>query len=145
MVNAHFGIFAGVSEEPLDVAAHIEAVSADDVGGISTFTGTVRNHSPEVEGEVIELQYLAHPSADRVVKELVEEINRRYPQVRLAATHRIGTLAIGELAIVVAAGSAHRAEAFDACRLLVEEIKARLPVWKKQVLADGSYTWVGAA
>lgn len=145
MTSAQLAVFAGVSEEPLDVAAHIEAVSATDVGGIATFIGTVRNHSPEVEGEVTELQYSAHPTAGRVVKELVEQTGRRYPQVRLAATHRVGTLTIGDLAIVVTAGSAHRAEAFEACRLLVEEIKARLPVWKKQVLADGSYTWVGAA
>lgn len=136
---------AGVSESPLDVSAHITAVSAADVGGIATFIGTVRNHSPEVEGEVTELEYSAHPSADRVVKDLVEEVGREYPQVRLAATHRVGNLTIGDLAIVVAAGSAHRAEAYEASRLLVEEIKARLPVWKKQVLADGSYTWVGAA
>lgn len=136
---------AGVSGADLDVAAHIAAVSAADVGGIATFMGTVRNHSPDADGEVVELQYSAHPSANEVVKGLVAEVGEKYPQVRLAATHRTGTLAIGDLAIVVAAGSAHRAEAFDACRLLVEEIKARLPVWKKQVLSDGSYTWVGAA
>ena len=136
---------AGISDDPLDVSAHIDSVSTPDVGGIATFIGTVRNHSPEVDGEVVELHYSAHPSADLVVKELVEEVGNRYPQVRLAATHRVGTLTIGDLAIVVAAGSAHRAEAFEACRLLVEEIKAKLPVWKKQVLADGRYTWVGAA
>lgn len=135
----------GVSDLPLDAAAHVAAVSAPDVGGISTFIGTVRNHSPEVSGEVVELHYTAHPTADTVVRGLVAEIGERYPQVRLAATHRVGTLRIGDVAIVVAAGSAHRAEAFEACQLLVEEIKARLPVWKKQVLSDGSYTWVGAA
>jgi len=136
---------AGVSDEPLDVAAHIAAVSAPDVGGIATFIGTVRNHSPEVSGEVVELHYSAHPSAGEVVERLVAEVGAQYPEVRLAATHRVGTLSIGDLAIVVAAGSAHRAEAFAASRLLVEEIKAKLPVWKKQVLADGTYTWVGAA
>lgn len=136
---------AGVSDEPLDVGVHIAAVSADDVGGISTFIGTVRNHSPEVSGEVVELHYSAHPSADEVVKQLVGEVSAKYPTVRLAASHRVGTLYIGDLAIVVAAGSAHRAEAYEASRLLVEEIKSKLPVWKKQVLRDGSYTWVGAA
>jgi|SRR5690625_4669061 len=138
-------LLAGISQTPLDLAAHITAVSAPDVGGISTFTGTVRNHSPDADGEVVELHYSAHPSADEVVKKLVEEVSEKYPQVRLAATHRVGTLAIGDLAIVVAAGAAHREEAYAASRLLVEEIKARLPVWKKQVLADGRYTWVGAA
>ena len=138
-------LLAGISQTPLDLAAHITAVSAPDVGGISTFIGTVRNHSPDADGEVVELHYSAHPSADRVVKELVKEVSITYPQVRLAATHRVGTLNIGDLAIVVAAGSAHREEAYAASRLLVEEIKARLPVWKKQVLADGRYTWVGAA
>lgn len=135
----------GVSSLPLDVAAHIAAVTADDVGGVASFIGTVRNHSPEVDGEVVELEYSAHPSAPAVVSSLIAAVGVQYPQVRLAATHRIGTLTIGDLAIVVAAGSAHRAEAFEACRLLVEEIKANLPVWKKQVLSDGSYTWVGSA
>lgn len=136
---------AGVSEEPLDVAAHMAAVSAPDVGGIATFIGTVRNHSPDADGEVVELVYSAHPSAGEVITTIVSEVRAKYPQVRLAATHRIGTLHIGDTAVVVTAGSAHRAEAFKASRLLVEEIKARIPVWKKQVLADGSYTWVGAA
>lgn len=145
MSNGQATPLAGVSDAELDIAAHIAAVGAADVGGIATFMGTVRNHSPDAAGEVVELQYSAHPSADEVVKNLVAEVGKKYPQVRLAATHRTGTLAIGDLAIVVAAGSAHRAEAFEACRLLVEEIKARLPVWKKQVLSDGSYTWVGAA
>lgn len=138
-------VLAGVNDQPLDVGAHIAAVGAPDVGGISTFIGTVRNHSPDADGEVVELEYSAHPSADRVVKEIVAEVGLKFPGVYLAATHRTGTLRIGELAIVVAAGAAHRAEAYDASRLLVEEIKARLPVWKKQVLTDGSYTWVGAA
>lgn len=136
---------AGVSEEPLDVPAHLRAVGADDVGGIATFIGTVRNHSPDADGEVVELHYSAHPSAHQVVIDLVAQVAQQHPQVRLAATHRVGTLAIGDLAVVVAAGSAHRAEAFDACRELVEKIKAHLPVWKKQVLRDGRYTWVGAA
>lgn len=138
-------LVVGVTDRPLDVAEHIAAVSADDVGGIATFIGTVRNHSPEVTGEVVELEYSAHPSADQVVRDIVAEVQEQYPHTRLAATHRVGKLAIGDLAVVVAAGSAHRAEAFHASRLLVEQIKEKLPVWKRQVLADGSYTWVGAA
>lgn len=136
---------AGISEEPLDISAHMAAVSAPDIGGIATFIGTVRNHSPDAAGEVVELVYTAHPSAGDVIEGIVGEVGAQHPQVLLAASHRIGTLDIGDTAIVVTAGSAHRAEAFEACRLLVEEIKARIPVWKKQVLADGSYTWVGAA
>src|SRR5699024_5990707 len=125
-----------------DVAAHIAAVSAPDVGGIATFIGTVRNHSPGADGEVVELVYSAHPSAGDVMTRIVSEVQAKDPQVGLAATRRIGALHTG---VVVSAGPAHRAEAFEARRLLVEEIKARIPVWKKQVLADGSYTWVGAA
>lgn len=144
-MSEELATLAGVINQPLDVAAHIAAVSAPDVGGIATFIGAVRNHSPEVSGEVIELEYYAHPTANQVVRDLVTKVQEQYPHVRLAATHRIGTLAIGDLAIVVAAGAAHRGDAFEASRLLVEEIKAKLPVWKKQVLSDGSYTWVGAA
>ena len=92
---------AGVSEAPLDVAAHIAAVSAPDVGGIATFIGTVRNHSPDADGEVVELVYSAHPSAGEVITTIVSEVRAKYPQVRLAATHRIGTLHIGDTAVVV--------------------------------------------
>lgn len=136
---------ARLSEVPLDVAEHLDHVGADWVGGVATFIGTVRNHSPDVHGEVVRLDYSAHPSAPTVLAEIVDEVARAHPGVRLAVSHRVGTLTIGDLAIVAAAGSSHRAEAFAACREAVETVKKRLPVWKRQVLADGSYVWVGSA
>ncbi|MPV48483.1 molybdenum cofactor biosynthesis protein MoaE [Pseudactinotalea sp. HY160] len=134
-----------LSNEPLDVAAHLDHAGADWVGGVASFIGTVRNHSPDVDGEVVQLDYSAHPSAERVLAEIVAEVTAAHPGVRLAVSHRIGTLYIGDLAIVVAAGSSHRAEAFAACREAVETVKKKLPVWKRQVLTDGSYVWVGSA
>lgn len=132
-------------DEPLDVTAHLDAVGAPDVGAVASFVGTVRDHSPDADGEVVELEYSAHPDAARVLRAVVERVAHAHDGVRLAVSHRTGRLAVGDVAIVVAAASAHRGAAFDACRDAVEAVKAELPVWKKQVLADGSHTWVGSA
>jgi molybdopterin synthase catalytic subunit len=137
-------IRAELSDEPLDVSAHLDDVGAADVGAVATFVGTVRDHSPDADGEVVELEYSAHPDAVTVLRDVADRA-AAHDGVRLAVSHRTGTLAVGDVAIVVAAASAHRAEAFDACRDAVESVKAELPVWKKQVLRDGSHTWVGSA
>lgn len=136
---------AEISEEPLDVLAHLTAVQGPGVGAVATFVGTVRDHSPDAAGEVVELHYSAHPDAPRVIAEVADRIAASYEGVTLAVSHRIGTLAVGDVAIIAAASYAHRGDAFAACRALVEAVKAELPVWKKQVLADGSHTWVGSA
>lgn len=133
---------AALSDAPLSLDAHVAAVADPTHGAIATFVGLVRDHDPSVEGEVTHLEYSAHPDAAAVLERVVAEVEARHDAV-LALTHRVGLLGVGEAAIVAAAASAHRAEAFAACRDAVERVKAELPIWKKEILADGSHTWVG--
>lgn len=134
-----------ISATELDLAAHLEAVSGPEQGATASFVGTVRDHSPDAAGTVTHLEYVAHPDAEEVLSRVAGEVAAEYPNVTLAASHRTGTVAVGGLAIVVCAASAHRVDVFDACRLLVERVKAELPMWKKQMLTDGSHNWVGSA
>ncbi|MFV0427156.1 MAG: molybdenum cofactor biosynthesis protein MoaE [Beutenbergiaceae bacterium] len=137
-------IIAELSHSPIHIEAHAQAVRTSSVGAVASFVGTVRDHSPDASGEVVELHYSAHPSAATVIREVAQQVASRYPGVRVAVSHRVGILKVGDAALVAAASDAHRGEAFEACRALVEEVKAQLPVWKKQVVADGSHTWVGS-
>ncbi|MRG61152.1 molybdenum cofactor biosynthesis protein MoaE [Agromyces sp. CFH 90414] len=134
---------AAISAEPLDVAAHLDAVADPGAGAVATFVGVVRDHDPEASGTVVALEYLAHPDAGRVLDELAGRFAA--DGVRVAVSHRTGLLAVGDLALVCAVSTAHRAEAFEICRALVEAVKAELPVWKKQNTADGDAHWVGLA
>ncbi|HLS50243.1 MAG TPA: molybdenum cofactor biosynthesis protein MoaE [Actinomycetaceae bacterium] len=136
---------AHISAEALDVEAHRAAVESPATGAVVTFVGQVRNHSPDAAGEVVRLEYVGHPDIAAAITRLAEEVAAEFEDVALAVTHRTGTLDVGDAAICVAAGAAHREEAFAACRQLLEVVKARLPIWKKQVLRDGSHTWVGSA
>lgn len=130
-----------VSRDALDVAAHLEAVAAPSAGATALFIGHVRDNDPEAAHRVVRLEYSAHPDAEAVLAELAGSLDG--PDLRLAVSHRVGALDVGEVAIVCAVSSVHRATAFDACRALVELVKAELPVWKKQVEDDGSASWVG--
>ncbi|MHA7985117.1 molybdenum cofactor biosynthesis protein MoaE [Rathayibacter sp. CAU 1779] len=135
---------AEISAEPLDLAEHIGLVESPRMGAVATFVGIVRDHDPDAGGTVVALEYSAHPDAPRMLAELAERVAADdRSEVRIAVSHRIGRLAVGDVAIVCAVASAHRGEAFDACRELVEAVKHELPVWKKQVEADGSHSWVG--
>ncbi|MCB2412457.1 molybdenum cofactor biosynthesis protein MoaE [Demequina sp. TTPB684] len=133
---------AALSSLPLSLDAHVAAVADPTHGAVATFVGLVRDHDPSVEGEVTHLEYSAHPDAAATLERVVAEVEARHDAV-LALTHRVGLLGVGEPAIVAAAASAHRAEAFAACRDAVERVKAELPVWKREILSDGSHTWVG--
>ena len=105
------------------------------------FVGLVRDHD---HGEsVTGLDYSAHPSAEATMREVCEEVLATSEAVRVAAVHRTGTLAIGDLAVVVAAAAPHRGQAFDACRAVIDTLKARTPIWKHQTFTDGSDEWVG--
>ncbi|MBC7441319.1 MAG: molybdenum cofactor biosynthesis protein MoaE [Ramlibacter sp.] len=132
-----------VTEAPLHLAAHVAAVSTGSCGAVVTFIGQVRDHDPDAAGPVTGLDYSAHPDAGRILSEIVARFAAEYPQVNLAVSHRIGHLDVGDLALVAAAASAHRAVAFEACERLVETIKLEVPIWKKQYEADGSTGWVG--
>jgi molybdopterin synthase catalytic subunit len=129
-----------VTAEPLDLRAHEDAVTDRGCGAVVSFAGVVRDH--DRGRDVVELEYVAHPSAARVLAELAAEVATKTDIEAVAVSHRVGTLAIGEAALVVAVAGAHRAEAFAAASLLVDEIKHRLPVWKRQVFADGTDEWV---
>lgn len=131
---------AGVGEVPLDVPTHEKAVSDPRAGAVVAFQGVVRDHD---HGRgVTALEYEGHPTAAAVLREVAEEIAADPDVYAVAVSHRVGPLAIGDIALVAAVSTAHRAAAFAACARLVDEAKARLPIWKRQVFTDGSDEWV---
>ncbi|TFD33458.1 molybdenum cofactor biosynthesis protein MoaE [Cryobacterium cryoconiti] len=132
-----------VTVAPLDLAAHVADVSTGSCGAVVTFIGQVRDHDPDAAGQVTGLDYSAHPDAGRILSEILARVAAEYPQVNLSVSHRIGHLDVGDLALVAAAASAHRAVAFEACERLVETVKLEVPIWKKQYEVDGSTAWVG--
>ena len=125
----------------------LAAVTRPGIGGTAVFVGTVRDNDADPAGPraVTSLDYSAHPDAARVLAAVAAEVAGEVagPAVLLAVLHRTGSLAVGEVAIVAAAGAAHRGEAFTSCRRLVDEVKGRVPIWKREHLADGTATWVG--
>jgi molybdenum cofactor synthesis domain-containing protein len=132
-----------VTEQRIDAAEHACLVQGADAGAVVTFAGVVRDHD---RGRAVErLHYEAHPGAADVLATIADEVAARVPAARLAVSHRVGDLRVGDAALVVAVAATHRAEALEACAALVDEVKARLPVWKHQVFADGSEEWVNCA
>jgi molybdopterin synthase catalytic subunit len=135
-------MLVAVSGEPLDPAAHERAVADPSAGAVVMFQGVVRDND-HGRGVTV-LEYEAHPSAGAVLAEVAAEIAAD-PQVHaVAVSHRIGTLAVGDVALVAAVSSAHRAAAFAACARLVDLVKERLPVWKRQLFVDGTEEWVNS-
>ncbi|GIJ50790.1 molybdenum cofactor biosynthesis protein MoaE [Virgisporangium aliadipatigenens] len=132
-----------VTTQPLDVAAHEAAVAHPGAGAVVTFQGVVRDH--DGGRGVHELEYEAHPSARDVLVAVAEEIAAAPEVYAVAVSHRVGPLKIGDVALVAAVSTAHRADAFAACARLVDEVKERIPVWKRQVFADGTDEWVNSA
>ena len=130
-----------IRETPLDVQEVLDAVTGDAAGGVVLFVGAVRDHDDA--RAVAGLGYSAHPTAERRLREVLEAVAGRHPVTALAAVHRVGELAIGDLAVVVAAAAAHRGQAFDASRDLIDDLKATVPIWKHQRFADGDEEWVG--
>ncbi|MFP5336549.1 MAG: molybdenum cofactor biosynthesis protein MoaE [Actinomycetes bacterium] len=131
---------AAVSESPLDVPEHAALVDDAAAGAVVTFAGVVRDH--DRGRPVVGIEYTGHPSAQRVLGEVAADVVRDHPVDAVAVSHRLGRLAIGDAALVVAVSAAHRQEAFAACSAVVEEVKHRLPVWKHQEFADGTTEWV---
>ena len=130
-----------VRESELSVDEVRAAVADPAAGGIALFAGTVRDsdHDRGVSG----LSYSAHPSAADELRRVAEVVAEKYPVIGIAAVHRVGDLAIGDLAVVLAVSCPHRAEAFDACRDLIDILKASVPIWKHQRFDDGTAEWVG--
>jgi molybdopterin synthase catalytic subunit len=133
---------AAISSERLDLAAHLEAVDDPACGAVTTFVGRVRDHDPDAATAVVALEYSAHPDAEAALHRLAEAAIGSSSAL-VAVSHRIGRLAVGDDAVVIAVSSPHRAEAFEVCRTLIESIKTDLPVWKRQVEADGTTAWKG--
>ena len=129
-----------IRSNPISVDECVEAVAHPSAGGTAVFIGTVRDESDA--RAVTLLEYEAYASmAEKEMVRISEEIEREVPGVRLAVLHRIGALAVGDLAVVCAASAPHRAEAFQACRLLIDRVKERVPIWKREHGPDGS-VWV---
>lgn len=135
---------AALTEQPILLAEHEDLVSHQAAGAVVGFVGMIRDH--DGGREVVRLEYSAHPSAEQVMADVLAEVAERCRGVRaIAASHRIGSLQIGEAALVAAVAADHRQAAFETCAHLVNTIKARLPVWKHQFFADGTEEWVGSA
>ena len=126
---------------PLSLDRCIAAVSGAGMGGIVTFIGMVRRHS---RGTLVDhLEYEAYGTmAVREMTRLCDEIEAEIAGARLAVEHRLGQLEVGDIAVVIAAAAPHRAEAFTACRAMIDRLKERVPIWKKEVGDDGA-EWVG--
>jgi molybdopterin synthase catalytic subunit len=134
---------AFLSATPIDLAALIAGIESPAHGGIASFLGQVRDHH---DGRMVRrLEYSAYgPMAEEECARIVAEAEGRWP-VRVALEHRVGTLEIGDIAVAFAAGGAHRDEAFAACRFVIEEVKRRVPIWKKEFYQDGAVQWVDPA
>lgn len=132
---------ATIEDEPLDPEALRALVAGSDVGGCVVFVGAVRDH--DGAKAVNSLSYSAHPTAEALIQASADRVSAEYSGVRLAVTHRVGDLTVGDLAVVVAAGAAHRDRAFAAARMLIDDVKTTVPIWKHQLFEDGSDEWVG--
>ncbi len=134
-----------IRDTPLDVPEVLAALGDPAAGGLVLFVGAVRDHddhdgSPE---PVTALEYSAHPTALQRLREVAVAVAEKYDVRGVAAVHRVGTLTIGDAAVVVATTAVHRGEAFEASRALIDELKATVPIWKHQRFADGTDEWVG--
>ncbi|MEU1971034.1 molybdenum cofactor biosynthesis protein MoaE [Microbacterium sp. NPDC019599] len=133
---------AAISDSPLDVDAHLAAVSDATMGAETTFVGRVRDHDPDAATAVVALEYSAHPDAAAALRRIAEGAIGDTGAL-VAVSHRVGRLEVGDAAVVIAVSSSHRAQAFEVCRAIIETIKTDLPVWKRQVEADGTTAWKG--
>lgn len=133
-------MIAQVVDAPLSVTEHEDAVADKRAGAVVSFAGVVRDH--DGGRSVTELEYVGHPSAQDVLAEVAAEFSARPGLHAVAVSHRVGMLTIGDVALACAVSASHRGEAFAACADLVDEVKRRLPIWKRQVFTDGQEEWV---
>lgn len=128
-------------DRPLDVAEVVTAMDDETAGGLTLFIGRVRDH--DAGKGVAGLDYTAHPSAQERLEAVCAEVARGHEVTGVAAVHRTGTLAVGDIAVIVATTGSHREEAFAASRALIDTLKAEVPIWKHQRFGDGTEEWVG--
>src|ERR1700712_4975500 len=140
-MRGSFGaVIAQVVDAPLSVAEHEDAVADKAAGAVVSFAGVVRDH--DGGRSVTELEYVGHPTAAGVIRELAEEFAARPEIHAVAVSHRIGLLAIGDVALACAVSASHRGQAFATCAELVDEVKKRRPIWKRPVFTDGEESGV---
>jgi len=133
--------YVAVLENPLDVARCVAAVTNPDMGGVTTFLGIVRRQN--LGRDVNYLEYEAYAEmAEKTMREIAEDIEAEIAGCRIAVEHRVGRLQVGDTAVAIAAAAPHRAEAFTACRAMIDRLKQRVPIWKREVGPDGS-EWIG--
>ena len=128
-------------ETPLDVAEVLAALDDAESGGLTLFVGRVRDH--DGGKGVVGLDYSAHPTALDRLRDVAAKVAAEHDVQGVAAVHRVGSLGIGDIAVIVATTASHRGDAFAASRALIDTLKAEVPVWKHQRFADGSDEWVG--
>ena len=129
-------------DEPLSIDEAYRAVSDASAGGIAVFVGAVRNQD---QGQQVDaLSYSAHPSVVAQMRRVADRVVADHDVLRVALLHRVGDLVVGDLAVVTAVSSVHRAEAFAACRAMIDDLKTSVPIWKHQLFADGTDQWVGS-
>jgi molybdopterin synthase catalytic subunit len=130
-----------IRDTPLSLDEVFRAVGDEAAGGTALFVGTVRSH--DGGADVTRLGYSSHPTAESELRRVAEKVAADLPVRALAAVHRVGDLRVGEIAVIAAVSCAHRAEAFAACRRLIDDLKHEVPLWKHQTFADGGAAWVG--
>ncbi|MCC4909012.1 molybdenum cofactor biosynthesis protein MoaE [Microbacterium sp. cx-59] len=135
-------VHAAISTDALDVDAHLRAVDDAASGALTTFVGRVRDNDPDAATAVVALEYSSHPDAEQILRGIAERAIGDTGAL-VAVSHRIGRLAVGDAAVVIAVASGHRDVAFTVCREVIEQIKHELPVWKRQVESDGTTAWKG--
>lgn len=132
-----------LTDRALDAASLIAEVSANGCGATAVFLGTVRN-APE-DGDVLGIEYSAYPEmAEAEFGRIVAEARAKWSGARIAVRHRLGWIPVGEASIAIAVATPHRAESYECSRYIIEETKTRVPIWKKEKLAQGSERWAGA-
>src|SRR5437870_11676662 len=130
-----------LTRTPISLDSLLTEVAHGNCGGTCVFLGTVRN-GPDEQG-VTAIEYSAYEDmVDAEFGRLLADAHGRWPEARIAVRHRLGTIPVGEASIAIVAAAPHRAHAFEACRYVIEGVKQRIPVWKKELRADGSETWV---
>lgn len=134
--------WVGVQTDPLSLDAALDVVADRRAGAVAVFIGTVREHDGGRDG-VTQLDYSAHPQAGAALREVADAVAARPGVCGVVALHREGELAIGERAVICVVSAEHRAQAFDGARELIEECKARVPIWKRQHFTGGEQAWVG--
>ena len=133
-------VLTEVTDQPIDVDAHLAAVAGSSSGAVVSFAGVVRDH--DGGRSVTSIEYVGHPTAAAVLARVVAEVTADSEAEAVVVSHRVGPLAVGDAALLVAVAGVHRAEAFTTAMLLVDEVKRQLPVWKRQVFSDGTDEWV---